>query len=187
MTHGIELLQSPSVRRIAALGALTVLVSSGAYALLRPANTRYVATLEATSSPCAIYFSAWDEGAVVLAHDGSDGKPVTFRRSFVWVDGCTWESEERLEPIAANRYFYRYNEHFVSCPKGRTPSAITTPRVGVVTLSTVDGALDATAFTGSLPGFCGAESITTIGPLPLVDDDESVDELVVDDETSEDQ
>jgi hypothetical protein len=77
-----------------------------------------------------IYFTAWGDGDVVTDRDGSDGKTVVYRRLLVWYDDCVWEATETLTPTAADRYDYEYRESPQSCPKGKTPSATTTPRDG---------------------------------------------------------
>jgi hypothetical protein len=84
-----------------------------------------------------VYFTAWVDGDVIAAKDGSDGKPVTYRRKFYWSDGCRWEATERLVPTAANRYTYRYREAAVECPDGATPSASVT-RSGHVIVHATD-------------------------------------------------
>ncbi len=81
-----------------------------------------------------IYFTAWADGDVVTDRDGSDGQTVVYRRRFVWYDGCTWESSETLKPTAKDRYDYRYREVPLECPKGTSPSGITTPLDGHVTV-----------------------------------------------------
>src|SRR5262245_34280648 len=80
------------------------------------------------------YFTAWSEGDVVSDHDASDGKTVVYRRRFVWYDDCTWESTETLTPTAKDRYDYKYREAPLSCPAGKSPSGLTTPLDGHVTV-----------------------------------------------------
>lgn len=80
-----------------------------------------------------IYFSAWAEGDAIADHDGSDGQTVTYRRRFVWYDGCTWESRETIKPTAPRRYDYAYRETILSCPPGAVGRpGDTTPRDGYV-------------------------------------------------------
>ena len=86
-------------------------VAFGVRELTRPA--RYQLSLDAQHRATSTYFSAFDEGPVLLDHDGSDGRVVTFRRDFTWVDGCDWQAVERLEPEGSG-YRYYYVEHFVS-------------------------------------------------------------------------
>jgi hypothetical protein len=43
-----------------------------------------------------IYFTAWaDDQDVVSDKDGSDHQVVTYRRRYIWLDGCTWEGPRR--------------------------------------------------------------------------------------------
>lgn len=85
-----------------------------------------------------IYFTAWaaPDGTsidVIADRDGSDGQSVTYRRQFVWIDRCTWETTEKLVPVAANKYAYAYREAPVSCPAGaRAVTESVTPRDGHV-------------------------------------------------------
>jgi hypothetical protein len=87
-----------------------------------------------------IYFSAWGDGKdAVSAHDGSDGKTVTYRRRFYWYDNCLWDSTETLTPITRNEYKYEYREWPGKCPKGDTAdSGAITPRDGTVTVHPAD-------------------------------------------------
>ena len=83
-----------------------------------------------------IYFSAWTgDEPVITDHDASDGKTVTYRRRYVWGDGCTWEAAETLVPAARDRYTYTYRERPLSCPKGAVAElGETTPRDGSVSV-----------------------------------------------------
>ena len=77
------------------------------------------------------YGSQWEAGPVILDHDASDGKRVEFTRQWPFVDGCTWESTEVLEPIAPLQYRYSYTDRAVSCPEDAN-EGIPTPRTGTV-------------------------------------------------------
>jgi hypothetical protein len=80
-----------------------------------------------------IYFSAWDGNPVISDHDASDGKTVTYRRRYMWGDGCTWEASETLVPQGRDRYAYSYRERPLSCPAGAVAETFaTTPRDGDV-------------------------------------------------------
>lgn len=104
------------------------LVAAGlAYEALRP--HRYLLTLEASGECGAVYISAFAD-PVVTDH-AADGQPITFTRNFTWMDGCEWQSVEQLSP-AGNAYRYHYDERFVACPAGLTPSGITSPLDGFV-------------------------------------------------------
>src|SRR5580698_4690665 len=82
-----------------------------------------------------IYFSAWDGNPVITDHDASDGKTVTYRRRYVWGDGCTWEASETLVPQRRDRYAYSYRERPLSCPAGAVAETFaTTPRDGDVSV-----------------------------------------------------
>ena len=82
-----------------------------------------------------IYFSAWAAPEVISDHDGSDQAIVTYRRRYVWTDGCRWEATETLVPTDADRYEYTYREAPLSCPRGAVAdTGATTPRDGHVTV-----------------------------------------------------
>jgi len=86
-----------------------------------------------------IYFSAWDGDPVITDHDAGDGQTVTYRRRYVWDDGCTWEATETLVPKTRERYDYTYRERPLACPKGATAETYaTTPRDGSVTVHPTD-------------------------------------------------
>lgn len=58
----------------------------------------------------------WGNNApVLLDHDASDGRRVTFTHRWPFVDGCWWESTETLVPINAHQYRYSYVDRAVSC------------------------------------------------------------------------
>jgi hypothetical protein len=99
---------------------------------------RFRLTLHASENR-GIYFSAWGDGDVIADHDASDGKPVTYRRRYVWHDGCTWEAREQLTPRRANLYAYDYSEHTLSCPTGHAFNGVATPRKGTVSVREVEG------------------------------------------------
>jgi hypothetical protein len=84
------------------------------------------------------FFTAWGDGDVISATDGSDGKLV-YRRRFKWSDGCEWVATETLKPIAPKQLAYSYRETPTSCPKGNQPAlGSTTPRDGKVTVLPLD-------------------------------------------------
>lgn len=90
-----------------------------------------------------IYFSAWAVGdklgEAVIGHDGSNGRAITFKRWFVWYDGCTWEATETIKPTAADRYDYAYRERPIRCPPGTSAHAdAATPRDGKVKVFPTD-------------------------------------------------
>jgi hypothetical protein len=96
----------------------------------------YRLALHSESDPACYYGSAWNDGDVVLAHDGSDGRTVTLTSRYDFEDGCTWEATEVLTPSGAG-YVYEYSEHVVGCRAGATP-AVACARSGRVTLSPND-------------------------------------------------
>jgi len=110
-------------------GMIGSIVAAGvAHQLLRP--HRYVLTLDASPRCGALYFSAFGEAPVVTDH-ANDGKPITFKRTFTWEDGCDWQAVEQLTPVA-NGYRYHYDEHFVACPAGLQPYGVPSPLDGFV-------------------------------------------------------
>jgi hypothetical protein len=126
-----------------ALGALFV-----PHAASGPGMYRLV--LHAPEEPGAFYLSAWVDGDVFLAHDGSDRETVTFSRRGDEHDGCSWLGTEKLTPIGPRLYAYRYAETILSCRPDATPFR-KTPRTGIVTVETWDGAATPTALTGIQP------------------------------------
>ncbi len=86
-----------------------------------------------------IYFTAWGNGDVIAAKDGTDGKPVIYLRRYHWGDGCDWVATETLTPINAKTYKYTYRETPTSCPAGaKAATGSTTPRDGEVTVHPLD-------------------------------------------------
>jgi hypothetical protein len=83
-----------------------------------------------------IYFSAWtDHKDVVTDKDASDNQTVTYRRWYIWLDGCVWEATETLTPVDPTHYQYKYREAPQSCPDGaNAATGATTPRDGDVTV-----------------------------------------------------
>src|SRR6476619_2988601 len=60
--------------------------------------------------------SQWNlDMPVLVSHDASDGKAVVFHHRWPYIDGCYWESTERLVPISATQYSYSYTDHAVDC------------------------------------------------------------------------
>jgi hypothetical protein len=115
-----------------AVGVLAV--AAGAPASLAPAVTgqSYRLVLDADVDPPCVYGSAWNDGDVVMPHDASDGKVVTFTSRYDFRDGCTWEATERLTPSATG-YDYEYTEHAVECKRHKSPG-LACPRRGHVTV-----------------------------------------------------
>jgi hypothetical protein len=85
--------------------------------------------------PDALYLSAWSRGGAPIELDlpGSSLVPVTFEMTAEVSDGCRWRGTERLVPIGAHRYSYRYDETILSCAPGAEPLQ-KTPRTGCVTV-----------------------------------------------------
>jgi len=101
-----------------------------------------------------IYFSAWMAPDVITGHDGSDGETVTYRRRYVWSDGCRWEATESLVPTAADRYAYSYREAPLSCPAGAVAdTGATTPRDGYVTVEPAQSAARLTPLVAWVRGW----------------------------------
>jgi hypothetical protein len=88
--------------------------------------------LDATSDPACYYESAFNSGTVVLERAAVEGRPLHLTQRYQWLDGCTWEAEETLEPHGA-LFSYSYEEHVVSCDPGATP-ARACERHGVVSM-----------------------------------------------------
>jgi hypothetical protein len=110
----------------------------------------YRLVLHAPEESGAFYLSAWNEGGVFVAHDGSDKQSVTFTRRGDEHDGCSWMGTEKLVPIGARAYAYSYVETILSCRPGANPFR-KTPRTGIVTVERWDGAGTATALSGVQP------------------------------------
>lgn len=138
MTLGTEVLTTSRPARILAVSLLGLGLAVAAAALWRT-DRAYVLELCAPVAPNAVYFSAWEDGPVVLDHQPSDGKTVVFHRDYTWPDGCSWRAEETLTPIGRNRYHYRYDEEMLSCPPGVYPTGQATPRSGIVTVRPAHG------------------------------------------------
>ena len=88
--------------------------------------------LDAPVRPNAFYLTAWADGDVSLAFDGSP-EPVTIKTRALMDDGCRWLATETLTPADATHYAYSYTEEILSCEPGATPY-VETPRTGVVTI-----------------------------------------------------
>jgi hypothetical protein len=128
-----------------ALGALFV-----PRAVAGQASGMYRLVLHTTEEPGAFYLSAWAEGDVLAAHDGSDKKSVTYTRRGDEHDGCSWLGTEKLTPITARVYAYSYGETILSCKPDAAPFR-KTPRTGIVTLENWSGQGHLTALTGVQP------------------------------------
>ena len=119
----------------ALVGSAVLAVSiGGSPASLAPAlgGQSYRLVLDTESDPACVYGSAWNDGDVVMPHDASDGKTVTFTSRYDFQDGCTWEATETLTPSESG-YDYEYVEHIVECKKDSTPG-LACPRKGHVTV-----------------------------------------------------
>ncbi len=88
--------------------------------------------LDAPVLPNAFYLTAWSEGDITLAFDGSP-EPVTIKTRALMDDGCHWLATETLTPADETHYAYTYDETILSCEPGARPY-IETPRTGVVTI-----------------------------------------------------
>jgi len=89
--------------------------------------------VQSADSGC-MYYSSFDVGPVEVA---SDEPSRTLHRSFSFMDGCEWESEERLERMSEGRYRYSYTEHPVSCAPGRN-AAPPCKRSGLAVVTSTD-------------------------------------------------
>lgn len=70
-----------------------------------------------------MYYSSFDTDVVGVEPDQASKE---LHRSFSFMDGCEWESTERLERESDGRYRYTYTEHVVSCPPEANPSSACT-------------------------------------------------------------
>ena len=114
-------------------GLLAVTVGGAPVSLEPPSSAQsYRLVLDAEVDPPCSYGSAWNDGDVVMPHDASDGKTVTFTSRYDFRDGCTWEATETLTPSESG-YDYQYVEHIVECKKHATPG-LACPRSGHVTV-----------------------------------------------------
>ena len=114
-------------------GVLVASVGDGPVSLAPSVDAQsYRLVLDAESDPPCVYGSAWNDGDVVMPHDASDGKTVTFTSRYDFQDGCTWEATERLTP-SENGYDYDYSEHIVECRRTARPG-LACPRKGHVTV-----------------------------------------------------
>jgi hypothetical protein len=113
-------------------GLLVVAIAPGEDAFVKPKASSYRLVLNTESDPQCVYGSEWNDGDVVLPHDASDGRTVTFTNRYLFEDGCTWEAVEVLTP-AGNGYVYQYDEHVVECRDGAT-QGVACPRTGHVTI-----------------------------------------------------
>lgn len=104
--------------------------SIGGSSLTNAGAYRFV--LETESDPACVYGSAWNDGDVVMPHDASDGRTVSFTSRYDFQDGCTWEATEVLTPSESG-YDYEYREHIVECKADATPG-LACPRKGHVTV-----------------------------------------------------
>lgn len=89
-----------------------------------------------------MYYSSFDTGSVEV-QPGQQSKVL--HRAFSFMDGCEWESEERLELERDGRYRYTYTEHAVSCPPDRVAASPCTRSGYAVTSSTEEPEVKAEA------------------------------------------
>jgi hypothetical protein len=117
------------------VGGLLAATVGGSPVSLAPTATNaqsYRLVLDADVDPPCVYGSAWNDGDVVMPHDASDGKTVTFTSRYDFQDGCTWEATETLTPSETG-YEYDYAEHIVECKRDATPG-LACPRKGHITV-----------------------------------------------------
>ncbi len=126
------------MRSLLVLALLSLLMGADAGKERKPeVIKKFRLTLEPDDSG-GFFFTAWGNGDVISASDGSDGKLV-YRRRFDWSDGCKWVATETLTPIGPKRLKYTYRETPTSCPSGaRAATDQTTPRDGVVSVQPLD-------------------------------------------------
>ncbi len=107
-----------------------------------PAQAKFKLVLEVTKTddPGCYYGTAWDRDSVVLAdHDASDGRRITFKHRYPFVDGCWWEGDEILTPQANGNYSYLYLDRLVSCGEdGDASKTLTCTRSGEVSAVPLD-------------------------------------------------
>jgi hypothetical protein len=65
--------------------------------------------------PLEYFGSQWNTGPVVVGHDASDGKTLTFAHRWPLTDGCWWTSTETLTPVGDYKYRYVYTDRIESC------------------------------------------------------------------------
>jgi hypothetical protein len=79
----------------------------------------YFVVVETASADCE-YYSSFTRDTVELA---PGTKLAMYKRNFKFEDGCTWQSEEKLERTDDNvDFYYTYREHVISCPRGHHPA-----------------------------------------------------------------
>ena len=128
----LHALTSPLGRMIAIAGALLALTAA-----VRPAHRTHTRKLSLHTEwrSDAIYLSAWSRGGlpIEVAAEGDALRPLVFTITADVSDGCRWRATERLTPVGAHRYAYRYDETILSCEPGARP-LMKTPRTGCVTV-----------------------------------------------------
>lgn len=77
---------------------------------------------EETSTGC-LYYSSFDVQPVEVT---PGQQALTLHRRFSFMDGCEWESEERLTLASEGIYQYSYREHALSCRPGHVAAAACT-------------------------------------------------------------
>lgn len=126
------------MRSLIPLGMLAVLMGADAGKERTPEVIRKFRLELKAQDVGGFFFTAWSDGDVISASDGSDGKLV-YRRRFKWSDGCAWVATETLTPIATRKLRYAYRETPTSCPSGARPATDeTTPRDGTVIVHPLD-------------------------------------------------
>ncbi len=126
------------MRSLVLLAMLSVLMGADAGKDRQPEVIKKFRLVLKPQEVGGFFFTAWSDGDVISASDGSDGKLV-YKRRFKWADGCEWVATETLKPIAPRKLAYSYRETPTSCPSGSSPAVgSTTPRDGTVTVMPLD-------------------------------------------------
>jgi hypothetical protein len=126
------------MRSLLMLALLSVLMGADAGKQRQPEVIKKFKLVLQADEVSGFFFTAWSNGDVISATDGSDGKLV-YKRRFKWGDGCEWVATEALTPIAPRKLKYTYRETPTSCPSGTSPAlGSTTPRDGTVTVLPLD-------------------------------------------------
>jgi hypothetical protein len=152
--------------RIGVTAALGTAATFGFLALRSPAPKSYVLSLQADRRTDAIYFTAFDNADQVVV-DHID-QPITFRRNFTWMDGCTWQAVEELTP-ARDGFTYHYAEHPEACPNGEKPDGSPSVVTGHITVNELDHLEPATSLGPNA-------HINIVSSAPLSDDDLPLDD-----------
>jgi hypothetical protein len=76
-----------------------------------------------SASPGCLYYSSFGRWPVEVARGQQE---LTLYRRFWFMDGCEWESEERLRLVSDSVYQYAYSERVVACQSGKVPASACT-------------------------------------------------------------